>query len=584
MKSLMGNLVLYRLKERFERLYGRHAELCLRRAMMLVGRYGIGFDGISPRSLWDHTDTILITYPDMINALGELPLRTLNRFLKEHLKEAFSIVHLLPFFPFSGDDGFAVEDYRSVRPGLGTWDDIHQIGTNFSLMMDLILNHVSRYHPWFKDYLDGIAPARNYFIETDPSTDLRNVVRPRSTPLLTHVITSRGPRYIWTTFSAEQIDLNYHNPDVLFEFLDLLLYYISHGARIIRLDAIAYLWKKIGTPCIHLPETHEIVKLIRDFLSLTAPGTILLTETNVPQEENLSYFGEGDEAHMVYQFPLPPLLLHALLRENSTILTGWLRSLPEPPPGCTFLNFTASHDGIGLRPAEGILPPDEIAGLVHHCRKRAGRITSRKQPDGSEAPYELNITYFDALGEENTASPAARHRQLQRFVCSQLVSLQLKGIPAIYFNSLVAAPNDLERVKKLGYARAINRTKWQEKELLRRISSRGIPGRAFHTLVRALRIRRKIPSFHPDGLQRVLNLGEQVLAVERRSPDGRQAVLCLNNLTGKRHVVHLDRNEEHSFRRGPWRCPLSERQRGANGRVVLAPYETVWLVQSGSGA
>ncbi|HIE10460.1 MAG TPA: alpha-amylase, partial [Kiritimatiellae bacterium] len=317
MYRLYGSQILRRLRERFERLYGNAADLCLKRVIMMVGRYGQGIEAPGPGPLWDQTDALLITYPDMLNTLGERPLRTLHRFLRERLRDSFSIVHILPFFPFSADDGFAIEDFRNVRPGLGDWDDIHRIGEDFSLMFDLVLNHVSRHHPWIKDYLEGIAPARDFFIETDPTEDLSLVVRPRSTPLLTRLPTNRGARYLWTTFGSQQIDLNFANPDVLFEFLDLLLHYVRHGARIIRLDAVAYVWKKPGTACIHLPETHELVRLFRDFLGICAPRTILLTETNVPQRENLSYFGEGDEAHMVYQFSLPPLLLHGLLRGSA---------------------------------------------------------------------------------------------------------------------------------------------------------------------------------------------------------------------------------------------------------------------------
>lgn len=581
MYRLYGSQLLYRLKERFERLYGDAASLCLKRAIMMVGRYGQGMNAPAPAPLWDEADTLLITYPDMLDTLGERPLQTLYRFLSERLRESFGIVHILPFFPFSADDGYAIEDFRNVRPGLGNWGHIHRIGEDFSLMFDLVLNHVSRHHPWVKDYREGIAPGRDFFIETDPTQDLSMVVRPRDTPLLTRLHTNRGARYLWTTFSSEQIDLNFGNPDVLFEFLDLLLHYVRHGACIIRLDAIAYVWKKPGTPCIHLPETHELVKLLRDFLEICAPRTILLTETNVPQRENLSYFGDGDEAHMVYQFPLPPLLLHTLLRENAALLTEWAKALPEPPSGCTWLNFTASHDGIGLRPVEDILAKDEILFLVRHCRKQGGRITTRRRPDGSQAPYELNITYFDAMGTGDS-SPVGQRRKVLRFICSQLISMELRGIPAIYFNSLVAASNDLERVKKLGYPRAINRTKWQERELLRRLSSRRSVQQVFRTLTHALRVRRRHAAFHPDAYQQILDFGKDIFAVQRTALDGRESILCLSNVTRQRRVVHLERNRQHDFRGGPWRCALSERPRGQHDRVILAPYETVWLVRGRS--
>jgi len=120
--------------------------------------------------------------------------------------------------------------------------------------------------------------------------------------------------------------------------------------RIARLDAVAFLWKELGTNCLHLPETHELVKLFRDVCEIVAPRAIILTETNVPHAENVSYFGQGDEAHMVYQFSLPPLLLHAFITGNGQYLTHWASGLEPPPAGCTFFNFTASHDGVGVRP------------------------------------------------------------------------------------------------------------------------------------------------------------------------------------------------------------------------------------------
>ena len=143
---------------------------------------------------------------------------------------------------------------------------------------------------WFKAYLAGESPYENFFIEADPSLDYSQVVRPRSLPLLTAVETSRGTRHVWTTFSDDQIDLNYSNPKVLLKMLDILLKYAQQGARIIRLDAIAFLWKEIGTNCLHLPETHEVVKLMRDLLSEVFPGTLVLTETNVTSRRKHQLF------------------------------------------------------------------------------------------------------------------------------------------------------------------------------------------------------------------------------------------------------------------------------------------------------
>ncbi|SVD07509.1 uncharacterized protein METZ01_LOCUS360363, partial [marine metagenome] len=311
--------------------------------------------------------------------------------------------------------------------------DVVRFSGEFELMFDLVLNHCSAKSPWFKEYVSGIEPGRNYVMEVDEKADLSAVVRPRSTPLLTTFQTRGGERNVWTTFGADQVDLDWTSPDLLFEFLDVIMFYVSMGCRILRLDAVAFLWKKIGTSCLHLPETHEVVKLIRNLLEVVAPDVLILTETNVPHEENVSYFGKGDEAHAVYQFTLPPLLLHGLLRGTAKHLSSWAAQLSSPPRGCHFLNFTASHDGIGVRPLEGILPKQEIWDLAEEVEKKGGFVSMRKLEDGSESPYELNSTFYSALSD-----PKDEALGEARFLCSQSVALAMRGIPAVYFHSLCA--------------------------------------------------------------------------------------------------------------------------------------------------
>jgi len=283
---------------------------------------------------------------------GEAPLETLRSFMMQRVGKTITGIHILPFFPYTSDDGFSVQNYHEVREDLGGWMHIRRLAREYRVMGDVVINHVSAQSNWFRDFKKGIAPARDYFHVTEPSPALDQVTRPRNLPLLTPVKTPMGPVHVWTTFSPDQIDLNFANPDVLFEFLDIILLYISQGVSVLRLDAIAYLWKRVGTNCIHLPETHEVVKLIRNVLDLLAPHVTIITETNVPHAENVSYFGTGDEAHMVYQFSLPPLLLHALLRGNARWLTQWAAGLQPAPDGCAYFNFTSSHDGVGVRPLE----------------------------------------------------------------------------------------------------------------------------------------------------------------------------------------------------------------------------------------
>jgi glycosidase len=389
---------------------------------------------------------------------GELPLKTLHHFAADHFKEVFSGIHILPFFPYSSDDGFSVTDFQAVRPDLGSWGDIHSIGNDFHLMVDLVANHVSAESGWFQSYLAGEKGFDDLAIEVDSKADLSGVIRPRALPLLS-AFTKQPDRqvHVWTTFSADQIDLNYDSLDVLENMVRILLFYVSQGAKIIRLDAIAYLWKNIGTSCIHLPQTHDMVRLFRKVLDLTAPGVVLVTETNVPHDENISYFGSGDdEAQMVYNFTLPPLLLYSLATGSARVFSDWARTLVPPSSRTAFFNFTASHDGIGVRPLEGILPSSEISRLADRVRQNGGHVSEKQNPDGSLSPYELNITYLDALKDPSVSTDLL---QIPRFLASQAVALAIPGVPAVYIHSMLGSQNWTEGVRLTGRARTINRAR-----------------------------------------------------------------------------------------------------------------------------
>ncbi len=566
---------LERMRSRFNRLYGpNEVEHLMERMVSLVGRYGIGLEGYSKNELWNEHTAVLITYGDTVHNKQEPPLRVLKRFADQHLAGAINTIHILPFYPYSSDDGFSVIDYRSVNPQHGTWDDVQELGREFRLMFDLVLNHCSAKSKWFNDYVANIAPYRNYFIETDPKTDLSAVTRPRALPLLTPFHTRHGDTHLWTTFSADQIDLDFANPDVLFEFLDILLHYISKGATIIRLDAIAYLWKKIGTSCIHLEQTHEVVKVIRDLLEMVAPEVVILTETNVPHEENISYFGDGDEAHMVYQFSLPPLLLHGLINGNASYLTQWAASLGDIPETCTFFNFTASHDGIGVRPLHGIVPDEELNKLVAHVKKLGGHVSSKANSDGSESPYELNITYFDALGDD---ARQVTDQHVARFLCSQTVAMELRGVPALYFHSLTATRNNTEGVEETGRARTINRKKWDEEELNAVLADSRSPAYGvMKACLQRLQLRSQHKVFHPNAAQQVINLGPEWFVVMREWDELR--VICISNFTESYRELKVDDRLYRLNRTDSCTDILTGNRFMGDGKVIaFDPYQTVWL-------
>ncbi len=491
---------------------------------------------------WDEQDIILISYGDSIKELDEKPLKTLNIFLNKNLKEQISIVHILPFFPYSSDDGFSVVDFRKVNPELGNWDDIAELNQSFDLMADLVINHVSSKSEWVQNFVQQNGYGKDFIRTENPKTDLTQVVRPRSHPLLTPFETAVGTKHVWTTFSADQVDLDFENPELLIEMMDILLEYISRGVRIIRLDAIAFLWKTTGTSCLHLPETHEVVKLMRDVAEYINPQIIILTETNVPNKENLSYFGNGDEAHMVYQFSLPPLLLHALHTGNSSYLNDWAKSLPALSGDKTYFNFTASHDGIGVRPLEGLLPENEKSELVDNMQKFGGKVNYKSNPDGSQSPYELNITYFDALKGTNKGEDKF---QVERFLASQVVMMSFAGVPAFYIHSLTATPNYYEGVELTKQNRTINRRKWKLEELVAILNSDTPQQKVFKTLQKLISIRKKHAAFHPNSKQEILDFGNEIFGLKRTADNGEEIILIVNlipdikSFSFKKEVIDL---------------------------------------------
>jgi len=528
-------------------------------------------------------DVLLIAYADQLREDAAAPLQTLASFCDKWLGGVVSGVHLLPFYPWTSDDGFAVKDYFAVEPAYGTWEDIAAFHARFDLMFDAVFNHLSAQGDWFQRFLRDEPEFRDFFVTVKGDPDLSQVVRPRALPLLTEFQTARGPEKVWTTFSAEQVDLNAKNPRVLRALLEALLFYVAHGARFIRLDAIAYLWKEIGTPCIHLPETHAVIQLMRAVLDEVEPQVQLITETNVPHADNISYFGDGtNEAQLVYNFALPPLVLHALLRGDASHLTRWAATLKAPSNRTTFFNFLASHDGIGLNPARGILPPTEIDFLVERCQAHGGFINYQQNADGSKSPYEMNIVYFDALNDPTGGD--SLETQVNRFMVAQAVMLSLAGVPGIYFHSLFGSRNDRAGALATGINRRINRQKLTRAELETNLAEpRSLQAWVFGRYRGLLKARRHHPAFNPHAEQRVFAGDRRVFAVLRTVANGGDWVLCLHNVTNMR--VNLDLATGDVASASAWREMLSERpypvSAGGTISVALQPYEVNWLAAQG---
>lgn len=563
-------------------LYGEPPGLeTFRRLSILLDGYRDRILSPPQASSLSERDSILITYGDQVQAQNEKPLKTLNVFCKLHLTDIVSGIHILPFFPSTSDDGFSVLDYRKVDPALGDWDDITSLRGHFRLMYDAVVNHISSRSEWFQGFLRGDPRYRDYFIAVDGLPDLSQVVRPRTLPLLTNFKTSSGEKRVWTTFSEDQVDLNYKNSEVLLEILDVLLMYAERGADFIRLDAIAYLWKEIGTTCIHLPQAHRIIQFLRAAFDEVAPHVHLITETNVPHTDNVSYFGDGtNEAQLVYNFALPPLTLHTFHTGDARLLSDWARTFALPSDKTTFFNFLASHDGIGLNPVRGILSDADIASLVDKTLAHGGLISYKQEADGTQSPYEMNINYFDALSDPNGKEPL--DLQVERFLAAQAIMLSLVGVPGIYFHSLFGSRGWLEGVRQTGHNRTINREKLQFDKLQEGLAAQGsLRSKVFRQYRRLLLARGGSLAFHPHGKQCILDLDSALFALVRQSPSDGQRVLCLQNISGGFKAVKVDFEAILSLKpHGGWLYDLVSGKRFNVRRKTplrLYPYQTLWL-------
>ncbi len=512
---------------------------------------------------FDETDAVLITYGDMVQHPDEAPLQTLNRFLNKYIAGTVSGVHLLPFYPWSSDDGFSVIDYLQVDPALGDWADVQAFQSSFRLMFDAVINHISQHSEWFAAFKRNEAPYNAYFVEADPRADYSAVFRPRALPLLTEVDTAAGEKYVWTTFSADQIDLNYASPDLLIAVLEVLLAYVRYGAQLIRLDAIGFMWKELGTRCLHLPEAHALIQLMRLVLNETAPRTALVTETNVPHVENISYFGDGyNEAQMVYNFSLPPLTLHTFHTGNASVLSRWASSLSQPSDQTTFFNFCASHDGIGVTPARGLLAPAQIEAMAARVEALGGFVSYKSNGDGTQSAYELNINYMNALGVPDVTE--SETKIANRFLCSQAIMLALRGVPGIYFHSLFGSQNWLVGVAETGRNRTINREKLALDKLETELET-GLRQHVFSGYKALLQARCANKAFHPQGQQEVVQGNAAVFAVKRAHAG--EVVYCIHNVSP--HPVRYE-------------LPISgtaliSGAAHAKGTYTLQPYEVLWL-------
>ncbi len=523
---------------------------------------------------WSENDIVLISYPNSIVEGKIKPLATLKKFLDKHCVNMISIVHILPFFPSSSDRGFSVEDYYSVDKSFGTWNEIKEISKKFSVMGDVVLNHGSSKSKWFENFLSGSGPGSQYFLTADSNLDLSTVTRPRTSELLSKVNTVNGEKYVWCTFSEDQVDYDFENFEVLKEFISIISFYLDNGISVFRFDAVAFLWKKIGSSCVNLPETHEIVRLFRTIIDYLNPNAILVTETNTPARENVTYFGNANEAHWIYNFSLPPILLYTVLKGDSSYLEKLTMSLPPAQLGAAYLNFIASHDGVGLRPIEGMLNKSEIKKLIAKMKNNGGEISYRSNKDKEETPYEINISLFDAMQETFSGN---KDFHFDRFLCIHIIMLSLEGVPAFYIHSLFATRNDKNLYQKTNKKRDLNRHTFEINSLKKIIDTKNNhESLIFYKLSDLIAIRKKQKAFHPNAVQFTLHLGRNFYGVWRQSLDKSQSIFCISNVTDKDREFSLMDINLIGF--DQWRDLISnEAISDIHAKMKLKPYQTIWV-------
>ena len=523
---------------------------------------------------WSEKDVVAITYADTLRSETEKPLITLKKFFDSYFKGTINSIHILPFFPYTSDDGFSVLDYSSVNEALGEWKDVRSLSTDYKVMADVVINHCSARSRWFQNFQQQINPGKDFFATALPTDNLSQVVRPRESELLREVDTPDGKKYVWCTFSHDQVDFDFKNPKVLKEFIKIMMLYFSYGIKIFRLDAVAFLWKQPGTSCINLPQTHEIIRLLRTLCEAKSTEICLITETNVPNRENLSYFGNGNEAHCIYNFSLPPLLLNTLVTGSSKVLKTWMISMPPARFGTAYFNFIASHDGIGLRPAEGLLSEHEIDHLVQTMTEFGGFTSSRNDKNGRKKYYEINISLFDAL--QGTMDGIDSY-QIERFVCAHEIMIGLEGIPGIYIHSLIATKNNHKKVENTGQNRSINRHQWDYELLRQKLGdNESLECHVYEKIKARIELRTSQLAFHPNATQFTLHLSDAFFGFWRQSICRSQNIFCVSNISKDIQTLFLADlnlvNNENYFDLISGKKIQKEQQ-----NLQINPYQTIWI-------
>ena len=518
----------------------------------------------------NESTSLVICYGNSVTDGNKKSLKVFNKFYMKYLKNNFDSVHFLPFYPSSSDSGFAVKDHYKIEPRLGSWKDVKLISKNCNLMADLVINHSSARGLWFSNFLKNKSPGKDYFFTVDKNFNSKKVIRPREHELLKKIKLSNKTKYLWRTFSPDQIDLNFKNPKVLIRFIKIIFNLINNGVRIFRLDAIAYLWKENGNTCINHTNTHNIIKFIRLVCNLLKTECIIITETNLPEKENLSYFGNNDEANWIYNFSLAPILVYSLLFEDSNKITKWSKNFPIAKLNNNYLNFIASHDGIGMRPIEGILSTNTQKKFLSRLKKNGGEFSYRKVQGVKKKVYEANITLFNAFKYSDFDKSGIFG--FERYMAAHTIMISFDGIPAIYFNSMFGNSNDNSKYIISGNKRDLNRYRWNKDKIEDHLKDQNSKQNKYYkNMSNILAIRSKQKAFHPNAIRKTLKLGSNFFGIKRVSTDNKQSIYCITNMTSKLQLLKVNKNI--FYKRNLFNSKLTKK----SGKIQFDPFQTVWL-------
>lgn len=433
----------------------------------------------------------LITYADR---LGGGDLKTLHRLLKGPLAGLFGGVHILPFYyPIHGTDaGFDPINHMMVDPCLGNWADVKALGKDVDLMADLIVNHVSAQSPQFLDYSEkGEASAYNGLFLTMGSifpngateADLLNIYRPRpGLPFSYTILKNNQKRLLWTTFSKEQIDINVTDPQGKGYLQSVLQTLHDNGIRTVRLDAVGYAIKKPGSSCFMIPETFAFIEYLANQSAVLEIEILVEIHSHFHRQIEIA-----KQVDRVYDFALPPLVLHAIFNHTARYLKQWLEISPR-----NAITVLDTHDGIGVidvgadntdsQSRPGIIPPEELDTLVekiHTNSNGQSRLATGIAASNLDL-YQVNCTFYDALGRND-----------RDYLLARAIQFFAPGVPQVYYVGLLAGENDMSLLAKSGVGRDINRHYYTPEEI-----DRAIQRPVVQSLFELIRFRNRHPAFN----------------------------------------------------------------------------------------